>query len=61
METLPIFPLIYIFTLPDLYWSEFFITLYTLICLLTDMAISYLTLFYNLKQRWKLEENINKQ
>ncbi|CAD8061075.1 unnamed protein product [Paramecium primaurelia] len=61
METLPIFPLIYLLTLPQLFWSEFFIILYTMLCLLMDMAVSYLILFYNLKQRWKFEENINKQ
>ncbi|CAK86216.1 unnamed protein product (macronuclear) [Paramecium tetraurelia] len=61
METLPIFPLIYFLSLQELFWSEFFIILYTMMCLIMDMAFSYLILFSNLKQRWKFEENINKQ
>ncbi|CAD8044907.1 unnamed protein product [Paramecium primaurelia] len=61
LETLPIYPLIYLIILPDMLKSEFYIIIYTILCLILDLLISFLLLFYVLKERWKFEETINKQ
>ncbi|CAD8052896.1 unnamed protein product [Paramecium sonneborni] len=61
LEILPIYPLIYLITIPDLLKSELYIISYTMICLILDLMISFFLLFYVLKERWKFEETINKQ